>query len=90
MAANTITLVFGFGANLIRIEDGDAATAEPNQVPVGEIAEDLGGGLSGGAGQGGDLFIGQGNHDAAGPDSVAALLPGKRGQCSGDALGNVS
>jgi hypothetical protein len=51
-------LVAGLGADLADVEQGDPAAAEADEAPIGEVAENLGGGLPAGAGQGGDLFVG--------------------------------
>jgi hypothetical protein len=50
-------LVATFGVDLGDVEDGDASAAEPDQSPFGVVAKHLGGGLTGGAGQGRDLLV---------------------------------
>ena len=52
-------LVAAFGVDLGDVEDGDAATAEPDQSSFGVVVKHLGGGLAGCAGQGRDLFVGE-------------------------------
>ena len=51
--------VAALGVDLGKVEDGDASAAEPDQSPFGVVAEHLGGGLAGGAGQCRDLLVGQ-------------------------------
>jgi hypothetical protein len=43
----------------VRVQDRDAPAAEADDALVGELAEDLGGGLSGCAGECGELFVGE-------------------------------
>jgi hypothetical protein len=56
----------GFVAQLVGGEDGDAAAGLSEQAAVGEIVEDLGGGLARGTGEGRELFVGQGDLRVAG------------------------
>jgi hypothetical protein len=78
--------VSGLGVDAGHIEDRDTATAEADQTTVGEIAENLGGGLAGGAGKRGDLLVGE-RHDRT-ADRVAALLTGEGDQGGRDPLGH--
>src|SRR5262249_2527313 len=79
----------GFGGDSGRVEDGDLSSGEADQAAVGELAQDLGGGLAGGADQRGELFVGQRHLRVSGSHAEAALLAGEGGQGGGDALGHA-
>jgi hypothetical protein len=75
-----------------RVKDGDPAAGQAEQAAVRELAQGLRASLAGGAGQGGELFVGEGDLRVAGPrpelGGGGVGAGGERGQGGGDALGD--